>query len=255
MTEAEWLACGEPPGTPGGPPDGLLVDMPLCAAMIRAVEDTVTSRKEWLFRVACCRRVWGLMADERSRAAVEVAERLADDEATEDERDEAIAEATEAWDEADPITLEPEQYRAALASAAEAAYRTICPDEEWGPAIDAALAACDASLPDCESPAWRASWLSEQTFQCRLLRELFGNPFRPAIVDPAWRTSAALSLAQAAYEERELPSGHLDNARLGVLSDALEEAGCADADILSHLRSPGPHVRGCWAMDLILAKE
>jgi hypothetical protein len=64
-----------------------------------------------------------------------------------------------------------------------------------------------------------------------------------------------VSLAQAAYDERNLPSGHLDNARLAVLSDALEEAGCTDADILSHLRSPGLHVRGCWALDLVLAKE
>ena len=62
-------------------------------------------------------------------------------------------------------------------------------------------------------------------------------------------------LARAAYEERELPSGHLDNARLGVLSDALEEAGCTDEALLGHLRGAGPHVRGCWALDLVLAKE
>ena len=88
-----------------------------------------------------------------------------------------------------------------------------------------------------------------------LLREIFGNPFRPTRFDPSWRLSPdVLSLAQAAYDERELPSGHLGSARLAVLSDALEEAGCADADLLSHLRSPGPHVRGCWAVDLILGK-
>ena len=43
--------------------------------------------------------------------------------------------------------------------------------------------------------------------------------------------------------------------RLAVLFDALEEAGCDDAEILNHLRSPGPHVRGCWAVDLLLGKE
>lgn len=63
------------------------------------------------------------------------------------------------------------------------------------------------------------------------------------------------SLASLAYEHPVLPSGHLDSARLAVLSDALEEAGCDDAEILSHLRSPGPHVRGCWALDLVLGKE
>jgi hypothetical protein len=52
-----------------------------------------------------------------------------------------------------------------------------------------------------------------------------------------------------------MPSGHLDPARLAVLADALEDAGCADADLLGHLRGPGPHIRGCWAVDLLLGKE
>jgi hypothetical protein len=62
------------------------------------------------------------------------------------------------------------------------------------------------------------------------------------------------SLAAGAYEERSLPSGHLDPLRLAVLADALEEAGCADGGLLGHLRAPGPHVRGCWALDLILGQ-
>ena len=65
----------------------------------------------------------------------------------------------------------------------------------------------------------------------------------------------AALLARAAYEERILPSGHLDPARLAILTDALEEAGRTDEAILSHLRFPGPHVRGCWALDLILGKQ
>jgi hypothetical protein len=43
--------------------------------------------------------------------------------------------------------------------------------------------------------------------------------------------------------------------RLAVLADALEDAGCTDAEILSHCRSPGPHVRGCWVVDEILGKK
>jgi hypothetical protein len=89
--------------------------------------------------------------------------------------------------------------------------------------------------------------------RARLLREVFGNPFRPAQINPAWRTPTVRALATAAYEERELPRGHLQAARLAVLSDALEEAGCTDGDLLAHLRSPGPHVRGCWPLDLILS--
>ena len=73
-------------------------------------------------------------------------------------------------------------------------------------------------------------------------------------VSPACRTADVRSLAQAAYAERHLPSGHLDAVRLGILADALEEAGAADA-LVAHLRSSGPHVRGCWAVDLVLAKE
>jgi hypothetical protein len=61
-------------------------------------------------------------------------------------------------------------------------------------------------------------------------------------------------LAQAAYDDRHLPAGTLDNGRLAILADALEEAGCTDADVLGHLRGPGPHVRGCWAVDLLLGK-
>jgi hypothetical protein len=62
-------------------------------------------------------------------------------------------------------------------------------------------------------------------------------------------------IATAAYEARILPSGELDTARLAVLADALEEAGCTDDTLLNHLHGPGPHVRGCWALDLLLGKS
>ena len=88
-----------------------------------------------------------------------------------------------------------------------------------------------------------------------MLRCIFGNPPRPTCPNPNGRLLTTISLAQAAYDNRDLPSGDLDPARLAVLSDALEEAGCTDADLLSHLRSPGPHVRGCWALDLISGKS
>jgi hypothetical protein len=85
-------------------------------------------------------------------------------------------------------------------------------------------------------------------------RDIFLNPFRPVAIDPAWRTADVLSLTQAAFDDRILPRGVLEGDRLSILSDALEEAGCTDAALLDHLRSPGPHVRGCWALDLILVK-
>ena len=83
--------------------------------------------------------------------------------------------------------------------------------------------------------------------QVVLLRDLLGNPYQPVAVDPAWMTPTVRALAQAIHKERAFD-------RLPILADALEDAGCTDAEILSHLRGPGPHVRGCWALDLILGK-
>jgi hypothetical protein len=94
--------------------------------------------------------------------------------------------------------------------------------------------------------------------QSSWLRDLVGNPFRPVALDPAlltWHDSTLPKLAQAIYEERHLPSGHLDNHRLAILADALEDAGCTDQEILNHCRSEGPHVRRCWVVDLLLGKE
>jgi hypothetical protein len=96
---------------------------------------------------------------------------------------------------------------------------------------------------------------SQHAWFVAALRDIAGNPFRPVSLDSAWRTPTVSSLAQAAYENRSLPSGHLDNARLMILADAVEEADCTDAAVLDHLRSPGPHVRGCWVVDLLTGRE
>ncbi len=91
-----------------------------------------------------------------------------------------------------------------------------------------------------------------------MLREVFGNPFRPITLAStilAWNGATVVRLGQAAYDERQMPEGTLDNGRLAVLADALEEAGCTDAGILNHLRGPRNHVRGCWVVDLLLGKS
>jgi hypothetical protein len=88
----------------------------------------------------------------------------------------------------------------------------------------------------------------------KLLRDIF-NPFRPSTIGPAWQTAQVVALAQAAYDQLELPAGTLDLTRLAVLADALEEAGCTDQTVLDHLRGPGPHYPGCWAVDLLLGKS
>ncbi len=101
----------------------------------------------------------------------------------------------------------------------------------------------------------KLTWSTERPALCHLLRDLFGNPCRPVVLDPAWLTPDVAGLGRAAYEDRLLPGGELDPTRLAVLADALEEAGCNGADLLAHLRAPGWHVRGCWAVDRLLGKE
>jgi hypothetical protein len=88
-----------------------------------------------------------------------------------------------------------------------------------------------------------------------LLRDVFGNPFRPSAWNPAWYVPTVRALATATYQEREPSTAYLHRDRLAILSDALEDAGCTNADLLGHLRGPGPHVRGCWALDFILGKS
>jgi hypothetical protein len=94
-------------------------------------------------------------------------------------------------------------------------------------------------------------WQERQRLHAELVREVFGNPFRKAKIKWAWlacNDGIVAKLAQAIEEERAFD-------RLPILADALEDAGCTDADLLDHLRSPGSHVRGCWALDLILGKQ
>jgi hypothetical protein len=88
-----------------------------------------------------------------------------------------------------------------------------------------------------------------------MLREITGYPFRPITINSTCLTPTVINLATTAYDERAFPSGEIDTARLEILADALEDAGCDNQDILEHLRSPGPHVRGCHLLDLILGKE
>ena len=82
--------------------------------------------------------------------------------------------------------------------------------------------------------------------QCELLRELV--PFRSMTLNPEWRTATVVALARGIYDERAFD-------RMPILADALQDAGCDSADILGHCRGPGPHVRGCWVVHLVLGKS
>jgi hypothetical protein len=111
---------------------------------------------------------------------------------------------------------------------------------------------------DFTHPGPRENTEEEKARICNWVRDMF-NRFRSAvIIEPgwlAWNNGTVKLLAKAAYEERERLSGYLDRARLAVLADAVQEAGCDDEDLVTHLRAEGPHVRGCWALDLLLKKD
>jgi hypothetical protein len=222
MREAEWLACGDP------------------RRMVAFLRRRGGERKRRLFAAACCRRVWHLLTDERSRAAVEAAERFADGRATEEE----LLDAEEGALEAEMALRGDTAAPAGASHAAEAAYVVACHGVGWDIAEQAAGRARAAALrADGGGP-------DEEDVQVALIRDIFGNPFRRPKLLPGWRTPTVLALAVDLYESR-----FADLQALLILADALEDAGCADADILAHLRGPGPHVRGCWALDLILGKE
>jgi hypothetical protein len=96
-----------------------------------------------------------------------------------------------------------------------------------------------------------AAYNAEFAAQTALVRDIFGNPFRPVSIDPSWLTwhdGLLVLMAQRMYDSR-------DFADMPILSDALEEAGCTNEAILNHCRQPGEHIRGCWVVDLLLGKE
>ena len=232
VTEAEWLVCTDP------------------AAMLNYLRDWASDRKLRLFAVACCRRFWRKLQDKRSKQAVAVSECYADGMADKKELASARSGAVAANNDAvgwDAVT------------------RTR--QKDWdAPTFIAWCTAREmigAAATELMRAYWHLGWqkrdpANDQARQTKLLHDIFGNLFRPVTIPPAvlaWHDSTVVRLAQAAYDDRHLPSGTLDNGRLAVLADALEEAGCTDTEILGHLRGPGPHVRGCWPVDLCLGKS
>jgi len=225
MTEAEWLACTDP------------TEM----MYVSFEQGRWTERQDRYFSCACCRRIWHLLTDEPSRTAVRVAERFLDGLATPEELETASRAAQ----------IHP-------GFAASAAAIAAFPTRELGNnGIDvAAYAANAAHYADAKAFSGEADWdragRAEQTAQADLLRDIVGNPFRPLpLLDPVilrWNGGTVVKLAQVIYDERRFGD-------MPVLADALEEAGCTDADILDHCRQPGEHVRGCWVVDLILGKQ
>jgi hypothetical protein len=244
MTEPEWLACTEP------------------YQMLAFLRDNgqLTDRKARLFGVAVCRRLWHLLADERSRTAVEVSERHADGLVGK----KPLAAARRAAFTVCKLRPPPRFNQGGVDGNPEEAaqyYAAHMALQAAGRTDDLRLVASIAG-----NGSGAAFCLQGQTGQeaegrviAAFLRDLLGPlPFRPLAVAPSalrWQGGTVVHLAQAAYDARRMPAGTLEPERLAVLADALEEGGCADEAILGHLRERGAvHIRGCFVLDLLLGK-
>ncbi len=259
MKESDWAACNDP------------------SDMVRFLWDSgkLSERKARLFAVACYFNCfWYRLLDETIRIAAGLAARHAEGLAAAQEVREAAVSA-----HAVAVTLKE---RDDLDSADLSTRRSDFLAYDAGVAAAAALA-----LTDPLAAAHRSSCVpsdrQDREIQVTFLRDLFGPlPFRPVALSPSvqmWKSSTVVRLAQAIYQElpllsnsdirewfrrrqeqaiypwRQAPSEYLDRQRLAVLADALLDAGCDEEELIGHLRSEGPHVQGCWAVDLVLGKE
>jgi hypothetical protein len=238
MNEAEWNNCTKP------------------IAMLQSIQGTLSDRKLRLFTCACLRRVWHLLPDDSCREVIQETERTAEE--TGSMPDDALPW----W-----LRLDFDQ-----------AFSALLGDRDVYNTMTSILVHAAQTHADGQVASWRAAhseadpvWRSqvsklradsareeEASVQLGLLRDVVGIPSRRLCLDPIvlrWNDGIVQKLAQAAYDERVLPEGTLDISRLAVLADALEESGCTDAELLGHLRGPGPHVRGCYAIDLMLGKS
>jgi hypothetical protein len=258
MTETEWLAGTDP------------------QIMLDHLGDLASHRKLQLFSCACCRRLYGLFPNAVIRRLVETAERDAD-ELAEPEELRRADEAASSWLVSRlgrMAAAQPTRNRAVVNTGSEVrAVRTARCLVEWRPTTmirlaretaDAAAKSVFYASNDRDAVrharavdtiyvarvTWRAAqeaMAAETAAQASLLREIFGNPFRPVDAEP-WPRPDVSYLAEAIYDEHDFD-------RLPELADAVEDAGCTDPDLLRHLRGPGPHVRGCWALDLLTQKS
>ena len=239
MYEPDWLVCETP------------------EPMLDFVGREACDRKLRLFACGCVRRAWRLLADPRSRAAVEAAEAFADNEHLDPAAARRAAEDA-VW------TADGLAGRAAARAAAEATadrrrggwdvylFPPQRPGAENLAAFREAARAAAQALALCRDEAERpAYWADERLEQANLLRCVFGNPYAPVVLSPgwlSWRDGLVVEMAWAIYERHcfgDLP----------ILADALEEAGCDDAAVLRHCREPGPHARGCHVLDAVLGHD
>jgi hypothetical protein len=197
--------------------------------MLACPEVRRSDRRERLVACACCRRFWHLLAD-GSRRAIEVTERYADGHATSDDL----------WDAYHTTECAVELF----GHMNRPVHRLTFPDDQFDvfEVVDHAAEAVEGES------RMAAEWVA----QAKIVREVCGNPFRTSARLPpsvlAWNDATIPRIAEGIYAERAFE-------RVPILHDALLDAGCNDEALLSHCRNSDGHVRGCWALDLILGRQ
>jgi hypothetical protein len=201
MTEEEWLSSTD------------------SAEMLTWLTGKATGRKLRLLACAACRESIAASTHPVHDEILVIAERFADGDATEQERQ--VAFATTIRNE-----LFPGEGHFALLG-----FAVGDSSDEIGTHLRRLMM---GSPPAEATPS--------------MIRELFANPFHPATFDPQWRTATVIAIARGMYEAG-------DFSAMLILADALEDAGCMDTVTLEHCRGGSTHVRGCWVVDRILGKE
>jgi hypothetical protein len=223
--------------------------------VIRRTRVMYNHRLQYLLAVAICRRVADLLTDPSCHELLWVAEAFAEGTAS-------LADLITAHErlEFGPVSSPP----AAVHSAFQSLY-WLGPDDYkvtqavemvieaagYRAAVAAGVLAADADLYAGKAIWHRSAFIAgkdaEKKELCCLIREVLGNPFAPVEFQPAWRTPTVRAIAQEIYERNDFTT-------LGVLGDALQDAGCTEAEIIRHCQASGPHVRGCWVVDGVLGK-
>lgn len=238
MTEAEWLTCTTP------------------TEMFAVLGERLTERTCRLFGCCCCQGIRSLLTDERSQRALEVAERFADGNADKDELEEARRNARAAIRYVAGLSYPSSYDRRVAKRSAEAAAELV------GKSVRKVVVSISNAVLEASSEAagqegsrsgayamFRSTKLqTDRAWHSQLIREIFGNPFRPVTLEPSWLTSTVVSLARQIYESR-------DFSAMPILADALQDAGCDNENILNHCRGGSGHVRGCFVVDLLLGKS
>lgn len=231
MTESEWLACEDPDD------------------MLRFLDGTMSWRKKVLFCVACCRRLDEFLSD-YGRQQLAVLERSANRALSSKKKSQMYNDAMASADSRSYQMGSPEGCARWLA--ATTLYFAIsanCGGTVYNAARAVQAAQSDPDTFDLTKPGPPMPGnAAELVAHAQMLRCIVA-PFRPKRRQSLpWRSITVLSIANEIHDNHSFD-------HLPILADALEDAGCDDADILSHLRGGGPHTRGCWPIDRILNRS